>query len=75
MHSPSPEILAARIFQASADPNARPDLDPPREPRPNAKPFDVLIIGGGSFGAVVAQHLYNRDSAKPEADRHRILVW
>ena len=60
--------------QASADPNPRPDLDPPRGPRPDARPFDVLIIGGGSFGAVVAQHLYNRDGAKPEADRHRILV-
>ncbi|MFZ5862017.1 MAG: family 16 glycoside hydrolase [Nitrospirota bacterium] len=37
---------------------------------PGARPFDVIILGGGSFGAVVAQHLFARDATR----RHRILV-
>jgi choline dehydrogenase-like flavoprotein len=41
-----------------------------RGPRPDAREFDVIVIGGGSFGAVVAQHLFFRD----KAHRHRILV-
>lgn len=44
----------------STDTNARPD----------ARPFDVIVVGGGSFGAVVAQHLFFAD----KAHRHRILV-
>jgi choline dehydrogenase-like flavoprotein len=60
--------------QISADPSPRPDADPPRGPRPDARPFDVIVVGGGSFGAAVAQHLFDRDSAKPEPQRHRILV-
>jgi choline dehydrogenase-like flavoprotein len=38
--------------------------------RPDARPFDVVIIGGGSFAGVVAQHLFFADRAR----RHRILV-
>src|SRR5262245_10280787 len=38
--------------------------------RPDARPFDVVILGGGSFGGVLAQHLFAADSAH----RHRILV-
>lgn len=41
-----------------------------RGPRPDARDFDVIVIGGGSFGAVVAQHLFFAD----KAHRHRILV-
>jgi len=41
-----------------------------RGPRPDAREFDVIVIGGGSFGAVVAQHLFFTD----KAHRHRILV-
>lgn len=34
------------------------------------RPFDVVIVGGGSFGAALAQHLLYSDKAKA----HRILV-
>jgi len=33
--------------------------------------FDVIVIGGGSFGGVFAQHLFDRDR---QMGRHRILV-
>ncbi|GAA3466295.1 hypothetical protein GCM10018965_008470 [Nonomuraea roseola] len=37
---------------------------------PGARPFDVVVIGGGSFGAVVAAHMFNVDVSRT----HRILV-
>jgi choline dehydrogenase-like flavoprotein len=36
----------------------------------DARPFDVIVIGGGSFGPAVAQHILNTD----KAHSHRILV-
>lgn len=39
--------------------------------RPDARPFDVIVIGGGTFGPVLAEHLFFRDKADK---RHRILV-
>jgi len=38
--------------------------------RPDVRPFDIIIVGGGSFGGVLAQHLFTADTAH----RHRILV-
>ena len=35
------------------------------------KPFDVIVIGGGSFGGVFAHRLFNLDS---RLRQHRILV-
>jgi len=43
-------------------------IDPQR--RPNPRKFDYIIIGGGSFGAVLASHLLSRDRTLA----HRILV-
>jgi choline dehydrogenase-like flavoprotein len=37
---------------------------------PNARPFDLIVIGGGSFGAVLASHLFSLDKTRS----HRILV-
>jgi Domain of Unknown Function (DUF1080)/GMC oxidoreductase len=41
-----------------------------RSVHPDARPFDVIVIGGGSFGAVFATHLFDRDVSH----RRRILV-
>jgi choline dehydrogenase-like flavoprotein len=38
--------------------------------RADRRMFDFIIIGGGSFGAVLASHLFNRDRTQA----HRILV-
>lgn len=35
--------------------------------------FNVVVIGGGSFGGLVAEQIFGRDSA-PNRRRHRILV-
>src|SRR5215475_1720281 len=37
---------------------------------PDAKPFDYIVIGGGSFGSVFASHIFNLDHTRS----HRILV-
>ena len=38
--------------------------------RPDAKPFDIVIVGAGSFGGALAQHLLYSDKSRV----HRILV-
>ena len=38
--------------------------------RPDARPFDIIIIGGGSFGSALASALFERD----KGGNHRILV-
>ena len=38
--------------------------------RPDARAFDIIIIGGGTFGAVLAQQLFSAD----QEHQHRILV-
>ncbi len=43
---------------------------PDGSPQNDARPFDIIIIGGGSFGPVLAQHLFQSDTTHS----HRILV-
>lgn len=43
---------------------------PDGSPTEDARPFDVIVIGGGSFGPVFAQHLFSKD----QTHSHRILV-
>lgn len=37
---------------------------------PGARPFDIIVIGGGTFGGVFASHLFDNDTLR----EHRILV-
>jgi choline dehydrogenase-like flavoprotein len=50
------------------DPNARSAAGLP--PRGDLRAFDFIIIGGGTFGAAVAEHLWFRSTSRSE----RILV-
>jgi hypothetical protein len=47
---------------------ARDSADPVAHP--GAQPFDLIVVGGGSFGAVLASHLFFNDTGRA----HRILV-
>jgi choline dehydrogenase-like flavoprotein len=51
----------------SADPNA---TRPGGAPQHDARPFDIIILGGGSFGGTLAQKLLYNDVTHS----HRILV-
>ena len=51
----------------SADRGAR---RPDGSPQNDVRPFDVIVLGGGTFGAAIASHIFNAD----KAHRHRILV-
>ena len=50
--------------------NSTPAPMPPNTPLPGARHFDLIVIGGGTFGAALAQHLFFRDQGRT----HRILV-
>src|SRR5215472_12157172 len=50
------------------DPNARAAAGLP--PRGDLRPFDFIVIGGGTFGAAIAEHLWFRSTNRSE----RILV-
>lgn len=39
-------------------------------PRPDARPFDVVVVGGGSFGVIFAQHLLATDTTRSR----RVLI-
>ena len=36
--------------------------------RPDARPFDIVIIGGGAFGGTLAQHLLYSDKLQQPPD-------
>jgi choline dehydrogenase-like flavoprotein len=52
---------------ASTNPNGQRQNGAPQN---DARPFDIIVIGGGSFGPIFAQHLFFAD----QAHSHRILV-
>ena len=52
---------------ASTNPNGQRQNGAPQN---DARPFDIIVIGGGSFGPVFAQHLFFAD----QSHSHRILV-
>lgn len=43
---------------------------PDGSPQDDAQPFDIVVVGGGSFGGVFGQHLLHVD----ETNSHRILL-
>jgi hypothetical protein len=45
-------------------------IRPDGRPQVEARDFDLIVIGGGTFGSVVAEHMAFRDRAR----KHRILV-
>src|SRR4051812_35896736 len=45
-------------------------LRPNGSPQSDARPFDIVVIGAGSFGSVFAQHLFYSDVTRS----HRILL-
>src|SRR5215216_7232901 len=59
---------------ASSDPtyraSARDVKGNPLPARGDIRPFDFIVVGGGTFGAAVAEHLWFRSSGRSE----RILV-
>jgi choline dehydrogenase-like flavoprotein len=55
-------------MRVTFDPNARAAAGLP--PRDDLRPFDIIIVGGGTFGAVLASAIFQRDKER----KHRILV-
>jgi hypothetical protein len=55
-------------MSVTIDPNARAAAGLP--PRGDLRPFDFIIIGGGTFGSALAEHLWFRSTNRSE----RILV-
>lgn len=61
--------ISNTLQEALCSASASPCLDR-TDFRPDARPFDLIVIGGGTFGAAMAEHLWFRDKTRS----HRILV-
>lgn len=59
------DVLGRWVCNTFAE--AKASLDPSA---PGTRSFDVIVIGGGSFGLVFAQHVFSQDAAR----RHRVLI-
>jgi|WetSurSiteA1Bulk_404760.scaffolds.fasta_scaffold00153_10 choline dehydrogenase-like flavoprotein len=46
------------------------DKADPQNPRPDARRFDIIVLGGGTFGSAVASYLLEKD----KTHSHRILL-
>jgi hypothetical protein len=57
-------------FDEAARSADRSVLGPDGSRQSDARPFDVIVIGGGTFGAAVAQHIFASDKTRS----HRVLV-
>ena len=58
--------------EASTDPNPRPDVGR-NDARSDARPFDIIVIGGGTFGAVIAS-LYSKPARSFFPSTFRIFL-
>ncbi|MEV8099449.1 family 16 glycoside hydrolase [Kitasatospora sp. NPDC085879] len=62
----SRDVLGRYVCNSLAEALASTDT----QAHPGARPFDVVVVGGGSFGAAVAAHLFNVDASRAR----RVLV-
>src|SRR5256885_17230315 len=58
------------VGRYTANPWAEVNDSADRTKDPHARPFDIFVIGGGTFGCAIAPRLFSRD----RTHSHRVLV-